>query len=289
MGNLINNLIYTTVRFEVLDSTATKTISTGTGFFMNFNKDDSGNKVLSAIVTNKHVIKDAKNIAFHVSLSDQNGNEIKGTHQRIVIYDMYNNGGVFFHKDKDVDVVAMVVAPTFSNLTKSTGKKPFVKYISMSMTSNQEYNNSLFHIEDVIMIGYPIGIWDSVNNKPVVRKGITASSLSEDWEGKPVFLTDIATIGGSSGSPIFLYSTAYADKEGGYNLGTRIKLVGIHYAGARANELGELIEVKEPEKIKIKSMTQIPINLGFAHHARVLKDIQSDIYTWLEELEDKLK
>ena len=54
------------------------------------------------------------------------------------------------------------------------------------------------------MIGYPDGIWDSVNNLPVIRKGITATHPHISWNGKTEFLTDIASFPGSSGSPYFL-------------------------------------------------------------------------------------
>lgn len=30
-------------------------------------------------------------------------------------------------------------------------------------------------MEDVVMIGYPIGLSDTYNHKPIIRRGITAS------------------------------------------------------------------------------------------------------------------
>ena len=40
-----------------------------------------------------------------------------------------------------------------------------------------EIANTISRIEDITVVGYPDGIWDSYNNMPIVRKGITATSL----------------------------------------------------------------------------------------------------------------
>jgi len=42
------------------------------------------------------------------------------------------------------------------------------------------------------MIGYPSGLWDTKNNLPIVRKGITATTPYFDYNGKREFLVDIA-------------------------------------------------------------------------------------------------
>ena len=41
------------------------------------------------------------------------------------------------------------------------------------------------------MVGYPIGLWDEVNNMPLVRKGITSYHPSMDFEGKSIGITSI--------------------------------------------------------------------------------------------------
>lgn len=47
-------------------------------------------------------------------------------------------------------------------------------------------------IEDIIMIGYPDGIWDSINNQPIIRRGITATQPKNNFNGKQEFLIDAA-------------------------------------------------------------------------------------------------
>ena len=43
---------------------------------------------------------------------------------------------------------------------------------------------SLDAIEEIVMIGYPNGLWDSVNNMPIARRGITATPVYLNYEGK---------------------------------------------------------------------------------------------------------
>jgi hypothetical protein len=79
------------------------------------------------------------------------------------------------------------------------------------------------------MVGYPISLWDSVNNLPLLRRGITATHPKIDYRGKPEFLIDAAVFPGSSGSPVYLYDFgAFHDGEES-KLGTRIYLLGINY------------------------------------------------------------
>jgi len=69
-------------------------------------------------------------------------------------------------------------------------------------------------IEDVLMIGYPNGIWDSINNIPVIRKGIIATPSGIDYNGKKEFLIDMTVLPGSSGSPVIVYSETHTKKNG---------------------------------------------------------------------------
>ena len=72
--------------------------------------------------------------------------------------------------------------------------------------SKEEIVNTISRIEDITVVGYPDGIWDSYNNMPIVRKGITATSLQLDFNNEPKFLIDAAIYGGSSGSPVYIFN-----------------------------------------------------------------------------------
>ena len=74
------------------------------------------------------------------------------------------------------------------------------------------------------MIGYPNGLWESVKDYPLMRRGITASHPAVDYdvEGVPTTVVDMACFPGSSGSPVVLYSNgSFADKRGNLVVGGR--------------------------------------------------------------------
>ena len=80
-------------------------------------------------------------------------------------------------------------------------------------------------IEDIIFIGYPNGIWDSVNNMPILRKGSTATHPCLNYNGKKEFMIDAACFPGSSGSPVLIFNeNGYKDKKGKYQGQTGITL-----------------------------------------------------------------
>ncbi len=69
--------------------------------------------------------------------------------------------------------------------------------------------------EESMFIGYSSGLWDDVNLIPITSKGITATPILINFQGKNEFLIDASAFPGSSGSPVFLYKTgAYLHKSG---------------------------------------------------------------------------
>ncbi|WP_458746460.1 serine protease family protein [Candidatus Nitrosocosmicus sp. T] len=88
---------------------------------------------------------------------------------------------------------------------------PHYSTMEKSLIPSEEQFKDFTPLEDIMMIGYPNGLWDSENNLPIVRRGITATSISTDYNGKKGFLIDSAVYPGSSGSPIFMFN------EGSYS------------------------------------------------------------------------
>ena len=67
--------------------------------------------------------------------------------------------------------------------------------------------SELDSLEDVVFVGYPSGIYDSVSLLPIARRGTTATPVAVDYRGLPAFLIDASVFPGSSGSPVFLAQT----------------------------------------------------------------------------------
>jgi len=140
-------------------------------------------------------------------------------------------------------------------------------------------------IEEIIMIGYPAGIWDKYNNMPIIRRGMTATHINQDYENRPEFMIDAACFPGSSGSPVFLYNIGgYSTKLkriprkiiiSGQIKGNRVKLIGILYAGPQFSVNGEMEIIEIPTKSDAKVISNIPMNLGLVIKSNKLLEFNS--------------
>ena len=121
------------------------------------------------------------------------------------------------------------------------------------------------------MVGYPKGMWDDVNNQPIVRRGVTATPPYRDFQGERVFLIDCGSVPGSSGSPVFLFNAgAFLNKVGKLELGLRFSLLGILYKWRFYLEEGEIGLRGEPTRQDVISATRIPLNIGYCIKANEL-------------------
>ena len=126
------------------------------------------------------------------------------------------------------------------------------------------------------MIGYPNALWDSVNNLPIIRRGVTATPYNVDYEGKREFLIDAACFPGSSGSPVFIVNLgSKVDKSGNFHMPiNEMHFLGVLYAGPQQTIEGDIHVVPIPTGSKSISVSAIPINLGFVIKSSVLYDFE---------------
>jgi len=254
--SISEQLTYCTVRIE--GKTKEGNTSVGTGFFYDFNQFEG--KSIPAVVTNKHVIENIEEGGFLLNLLDANDDLDFVDHKQVIINDFENQW--ISHPDPNIDLCVMPIAPIV-NLANTHGNKMFYVKLENSLLPTDQELEDLTAIEEIIMVGYPAGIWDSHNNKPIIRKGITATHPSLNYEGRPEFLIDAACFPGSSGSPVFLYNMGnYTNRKGGTIIGNRFKFLGIMYAGPQYTSTGEIEIVTIPTADKLVSKSNIPINLG---------------------------
>ncbi|GGP17758.1 hypothetical protein GCM10010970_01400 [Silvimonas iriomotensis] len=57
----------------------------------------------------------------------------------------------------------------------------------------------------VLVVGFPLGVHDTLHHMPVVRHAIVASGFGLRFQGKGYFLTDGRTHRGTSGAPVVLH------------------------------------------------------------------------------------
>lgn len=269
---LSEKLSHSTVRIEC--EMHDGTTSTGSGFFYRF-AQTSGQHV-PAIVTNKHVVVGSKVGKFSLTLSSTIGMPEMGQHVSVQM-ERFEERWIH-HPDPDVDLCAMPIAPLLKEAEQIN--KPFF-YMSLdeSLLPSVTDLASFGTLEDILMVGYPIGLWDSINNMPIFRRGITATHPNIDYEGKREFLIDAACFPGSSGSPVFLFNTGnWTKRNGEIAMGsTRVRLLGILYAGPQHTATGEIRIVTIPTNQRAIATSSIPTNLGFVIKASRLTELDAII------------
>ena len=103
--------------------------------------------------------------------------------------------------------------PIAIQIKKDYGTLPFYIPIEEDLIYDDEKLKNLSAVEDILMIGYPIGLYDMENNYPIFRKGITSSHPATNFDNKNIGLIDTACFPGSSGSPILIVNeNGYSEK-----------------------------------------------------------------------------
>lgn len=251
-------------------------IATGSGFAYRFAPQEDGMYV-PAIVTNKHVIEGAVSVSLPISVADSSGN-FTGEFE-VISYHINNN--VIYHPDPEVDLCAILAAPIHQYFQQKQ-TQPALVHLDKQIAATEATFSELLPLEEVTMIGYPNGIWDSTNNGSIARRGIIATIPENDYLGKKQFVVDMACFPGSSGSPVYLANFgSYADRNGNLNMGTRIKLLGILYAGPQHTASGEIVLAPVPTQNRPMSFTSMPNNLGYVIKATELDAIESIAETLL--------
>ncbi|MCF6193216.1 MAG: serine protease [Kangiellaceae bacterium] len=246
-------------------------VATGSGFAYRFATQEDGLYV-PAIVTNKHVIEGASKVSLPISVADISG-EATGKYE-VITYEL-NKNNVMFHPSAEVDLCAILAAPIHQYFEQKK-LQPALVHLDKEITANTETFAELLPLEEVTMIGFPNGIWDSTNNGSIARRGVIATIPENDYLGKKQFVVDMACFPGSSGSPVFLANFGnYSDRKGSLIMGTRIKLLGILYAGPQHTASGEIVLAPVPTQNKPMSFTSMPNNLGYVIKAVELEALES--------------
>lgn len=265
----LEQLEHSTVRIEC--DIAGEGVSTGTGFFFALNRQ-ADDRIVPVIITNKHVVQGASKGRFRMTLKDSNGGPRIGVHHSFEIHQFENAWSP--HPDDDVDLCAMPIGPIVE-LAKE--KKLSVHYVPLdfSLVPSAEDIQNMVGMESITMVGYPNGLWDQTNNLPIFRKGVLASNYKYDWNGKKEFLIDAACFPGSSGSPVMLVDIGGYYDHTGMNVGaSRLKLLGVLYAGPQHTVEGEIQVVTVPTHEKTISLAGIPNNLGVCIKADAILEFE---------------
>ncbi|MFR9596797.1 MAG: serine protease [Rikenellaceae bacterium] len=265
----MEQLCFNTVRIETTN--ARGQAGSGTGFIVVLDVDG---KMAPLVVTNKHVIAGNAIGRIVLTVADSEGNPNYEDHFPAVF-----NGGLgenwIEHPDPNIDLCVMPLNPLVDMVKNRYGKNLFIKAFSSEHIMTKSRTSDIDVGEDILMIGYPNGLWDSVNNMPIIRKGILATNVSLDYNGRREFVIDAACFPGSSGSPVFICNSGgRIDKKGNVEFGgNRLILLGVLYAGPQYTVAGRMRVVNIPTAQQVvQPISSIPNNLGYVIKADALFD-----------------
>lgn len=261
----LNQLARTTCRIAVSLPGSPHT-STGTGFFLSFPVGDAGEALI--LVTNSHVVANGNQATLSLWTGDPQGTGSGGRPVSLVLDELQKR--VIYHPDPNVDLAAIFVMDALAELS-AKGSPPSVISIGTNHVSPPTQHFS--DVEEILMIGYPKGLFDQTNNRPVIRRGITATSLMWNYEGKTEFLIDAVSLSGSSGSPVVIANEGAFSSGDGITLGSRFHLVGVLYAQASYTEEGKVDLSPVPTGLQAVARTPIPMNLGVCVRAYRLREL----------------
>ena len=228
----VADINFSTTRIEIIKKGTS--IGTATGFFFR----DGKNKFL---VTNRHVVIDEKknHIPDQISINLHSDKQNITINNRISIL-LYNESkrSIWLqHPNYAHNQCDVVMIPLDNNTLNIPNYRLFntsiINFISTELINKEEVNS----FANVVIVGYPLGFYDEVNNLPVYRKASMASSYGVNFNGLPYFLVDANLHPGTSGSPVVNSHHTLFKKDG---VAEGYKLFGIHSAQhvVRGKELG---------------------------------------------------
>lgn len=190
----------------------------GTGFIFSITKDDTTS--IPLLITNYHVLKTTEGgyMEFHI------GHNGMPTDKSIQI----NFDSEIISKNKlgSLDLIAIPFAGTLEGL-RSRGIELFYRTVDQTLIPSKEMIDEFAAIEDITFIGYPSGLYDNKNKFPIIRQGITATPIWNNFKGDEVFLIDAGVFQGSSGGPVFIYNRGTYPTKDGISVGSRLLFVGV--------------------------------------------------------------
>lgn len=192
----ISDINFTTTKIKILKSG--EALWTASGFFFRHNN-------IKYLATNRHVIideeekhfPDALQIRLHTDRNELTKNEeleiplYKGSKRLWLQHPEYSRNRC--------DAILIPLDKT------SLKKEGLIKFNSTSITfigSEIINTKDVNSFVNVVVVGYPLGFCDEINNLPVYRKAMISSCYGVNFKGAPYFLIDANLHEGTSGSPV---------------------------------------------------------------------------------------
>lgn len=216
-------LSYATVRIEC--TTKNNQTTAGTGYLFEFKMNEETNTYTPVIITTKQVIRDAEKGKLIFTRENKDGDPDDKKHYKVSLSKFEEKWTM--HPDADVDLCALPIE-SYLLKARAKGQELFYTPLEIPLIATEEEIDDLSAMEEIVTLGYPDGLWDSVNNKALFRKGVSATHPKLDYNGKQEFMIDTACMPGTSGSPVLIVNeNGYSDRNGNnYPDATRLLFLG---------------------------------------------------------------
>jgi len=160
--SILEQLCFSTTRIETEDERGNN--YSGTGFFFNLQIED---KIIPIVVTNKHVVKGMVKGMFLITERDSAGNPIYKSHFPVKYETSFESMWIM-HPAEDIDLCILPYNMIVEAAQRIFKKDLFFRALDNSLIPTLEQLNDLDVVEDVLMIGYPNGLWDATHNMPII-------------------------------------------------------------------------------------------------------------------------
>ena len=244
--------------------------SVGTSFL--FKLEIGDDKQIPLLITNRHVVEGFSEASLTVSTAADPRHASPNDCHTVPITDFQHL--VIYHPNPEIDLAAIFLGPVAHAVSGQRGPLQQVSVRECDLVDDSD-EASMRYVEDVLIVGYPQGLWDDYRNLPIFRSGITATPAMLDYQNEPKFLIDCSIFPGSSGSPVFLYNSGVVvdARQGKAEFGERVKLLGVVYAVMIHQINGQVEEAQIPTANGAVARIGMPNNLGVVVKAREIKPL----------------
>ena len=247
----------------------------GTGFIFKYFRTEKDS--VPVIVSNKHILEDTTDIMLTLHRSNNDNIPIPETRSVITIHLEPDLKYFLHHPDKNID---LSIFP-FGKLIEYElydGRRPYYSGFDQTTIPTEEEWQNLHVFEDVLSIGYPLGMMDEMNNFPIFIKGHTATHPNINYNFTETFLINSNNYSGSSGSPIILLNNNFYEKSRNRDgLYSGVKLLGILYSGFEIKFNGEIIENSIENIYNFDNKISLPTQICKILRSTKLNDFEDDL------------
>ena len=228
---------------------------TGTGFVVFAEVPNLPGHTMTLLVTCKHCLFGKDGMVSFRMHRKRPGNEDRPDFDNNFNISPSEYANLYFeHDDPEVDVAVI-------NLSRLFVDHPEIFIRTVGLHHFSDFTHELLLPgRDVVFIGYPLGLFDTKHNLPIMRSGKLASIPKVDFNGKPEFLIDAQVFSGSSGSPVFV------------NAGRNWQFIGI--VGKNLGYPNQVELVNTPPNLAVRQ----PIGLGIVYKPKAVLDVMEKAF-----------